>query len=67
MVYNKEIISTVSSYLKKYEAPIVLDPVLAAGTGAKLLGHLAGRSDGMHARGRGLLGGERRRRLRDPR
>jgi hydroxymethylpyrimidine/phosphomethylpyrimidine kinase len=27
----------VSSYLKKYEAPIVLDPVLAAGTGAKLL------------------------------
>ena len=37
MVYNKEIISTVSNYLKKYEAPIVLDPVLAAGTGAKLL------------------------------
>ena len=37
MVYNKEIISIVSSYLKKYEAPIVLDPVLAAGTGAKLL------------------------------
>lgn len=37
MVYNKEIISIVSSYLKKYEGPIVLDPVLAAGTGAKLL------------------------------
>jgi hydroxymethylpyrimidine kinase/phosphomethylpyrimidine kinase len=37
MVYNKEIISVVSRYLKKYEIPIVLDPVLAAGTGAKLL------------------------------
>ncbi len=37
MVYNKEIISAVSRYLKKYEIPVVLDPVLAAGTGAKLL------------------------------
>ena len=37
MVYNKEIISIISSHLKKYETPIVLDPVLAAGTGAKLL------------------------------
>ena len=37
MVYNKEIISIISTYLKKYETPVILDPVLAAGTGAKLL------------------------------
>ena len=37
MVYNKEIISIISSYLRKYKTPVILDPVLAAGTGAKLL------------------------------
>ncbi|HTH22310.1 MAG TPA: bifunctional hydroxymethylpyrimidine kinase/phosphomethylpyrimidine kinase [Nitrososphaeraceae archaeon] len=37
MVYNKEIISVISRHLIKSETPVVLDPVLAAGTGAKLL------------------------------
>ena len=31
MVYNREIISIISSHLKKYETPIVLDPVLQQG------------------------------------
>lgn len=37
MVYSRQIIRTVSDALKNVKAPIVLDPILAAGTGAKLL------------------------------
>ena len=37
MVYNREIINSVYRSLRKHETPIVLDPILAAGTGAKLL------------------------------
>ncbi len=37
MVYSKETIGTVSELLYGAKFPIVLDPILAAGTGAKLL------------------------------
>ncbi|MEO9363809.1 MAG: bifunctional hydroxymethylpyrimidine kinase/phosphomethylpyrimidine kinase, partial [Nitrososphaera sp.] len=37
MVYSEEVIGTVAKSLKSAKAPIVLDPILAAGTGAKLL------------------------------
>lgn len=37
MVYSKQGIRAVSDALKNVKAPIVLDPILAAGTGAKLL------------------------------
>jgi hydroxymethylpyrimidine kinase / phosphomethylpyrimidine kinase / thiamine-phosphate diphosphorylase len=37
MVYNKETISVVNNFLKKSDIPIILDPILAAGTGFKLL------------------------------
>ena len=37
MVYSKETIVTVSRALNGVRTPIVLDPILAAGTGAKLL------------------------------
>lgn len=37
MVYSKETIDTISRQLSGLKAPIVLDPILAAGTGAKLL------------------------------
>lgn len=37
MVYSRQTIKAVSSALKNIRAPIVLDPILAAGTGAKLL------------------------------
>ncbi|MER3408349.1 MAG: bifunctional hydroxymethylpyrimidine kinase/phosphomethylpyrimidine kinase, partial [Nitrososphaera sp.] len=37
MVYSGEIISAVAASLKNVKAPIVLDPILAAGTGAALL------------------------------
>lgn len=37
MVYSPEIIDAVARSLKNAKVPIVLDPILAAGTGAKLL------------------------------
>src|ERR1051325_10968546 len=37
MVYNKEILSAVSKLLKKSNIPVILDPILAAGTGKSLL------------------------------
>jgi hydroxymethylpyrimidine/phosphomethylpyrimidine kinase len=37
MVYSRQTIDIVYRYLKKSKIPIVLDPILAAGTGAKLL------------------------------
>ena len=37
MVYNNEIITCVSHSLKNLKIPIVLDPIIAAGTGALLL------------------------------
>ena len=37
MVYNNEIITTVSDILKNSKIPIVLDPIISAGTGAQLL------------------------------
>ncbi|HEY3094659.1 MAG TPA: bifunctional hydroxymethylpyrimidine kinase/phosphomethylpyrimidine kinase [Nitrososphaera sp.] len=37
MVYSREIIEAVHRSLKKSKVPAVLDPILAAGTGAKLL------------------------------
>lgn len=37
MVYNNEIITAISDILKKSKIPIVLDPILSAGTGAQLL------------------------------
>jgi hydroxymethylpyrimidine kinase/phosphomethylpyrimidine kinase len=37
MVYNNEIITTVSDILKNSKIPIVLDPIIASGTGARLL------------------------------
>jgi len=37
MVYNNEIITTVSDILKNSKIPIVLDPIISAGTGARLL------------------------------
>jgi hydroxymethylpyrimidine kinase / phosphomethylpyrimidine kinase / thiamine-phosphate diphosphorylase len=37
MVYNKEILSVVSKLLKKSNIPVILDPILAAGTGKSLL------------------------------
>ena len=37
MVYSKQIIDIVYSHLKESKVPIVLDPIFAAGTGAKLL------------------------------
>ena len=37
MVYNKEIITAISDTLKKCKIPVVLDPILFAGTGAPLL------------------------------
>ena len=37
MVYSRQTIDVVYRYLKKSKIPIVLDPILAAGTGAKLL------------------------------
>ena len=37
MVYNNEIITTVSHVLKHSKIPIVLDPIISAGTGAQLL------------------------------
>ncbi|HEV8405601.1 MAG TPA: bifunctional hydroxymethylpyrimidine kinase/phosphomethylpyrimidine kinase [Nitrososphaera sp.] len=37
MVYSRQIIDAVHRSLKKSRVPIVLDPILAAGTGAKLL------------------------------
>ncbi|UVS69830.1 bifunctional hydroxymethylpyrimidine kinase/phosphomethylpyrimidine kinase [Nitrososphaera viennensis] len=37
MVYSREIIGAITKSLKHARAPIVLDPILAAGTGAKLL------------------------------
>jgi hydroxymethylpyrimidine/phosphomethylpyrimidine kinase len=37
MVYSRQAIRSVSGALKNAKAPIVLDPILAAGTGAKLL------------------------------
>lgn len=37
MVYNKNILSVVSRFLKKLDVPVILDPILAAGTGKNLL------------------------------
>ena len=37
MVYNNEIITTISEILEKSKIPIVLDPIISAGTGAQLL------------------------------
>jgi hydroxymethylpyrimidine kinase / phosphomethylpyrimidine kinase / thiamine-phosphate diphosphorylase len=37
MVYNNEIITAVSDVLNKCKIPIVLDPIISAGTGARLL------------------------------
>lgn len=37
MVYNNEIITTVSDILKNSKIPIVIDPIISAGTGARLL------------------------------
>lgn len=37
MVYNNEIITAVSHILNHYKIPIVLDPIISAGTGAQLL------------------------------
>lgn len=37
MVYNKKILSVVSKFLKKSDIPVILDPILAAGTGKSLL------------------------------
>jgi len=37
MVYNNEIITTISDFLEKSKIPIVLDPIISAGTGAQLL------------------------------
>lgn len=37
MVYNKGIISSIASALKDIRTPIILDPILRAGTGARLL------------------------------
>ena len=37
MVYNNEIITTVSDVLNQSKIPIVLDPIFSAGTGARLL------------------------------
>src|SRR6188474_1806032 len=37
MVYNNEIIIAVSDALNKLKIPIVLDPIISAGTGAQLL------------------------------
>ena len=37
MVYSKEVIHAVSKFLLDSKRPVVLDPVLAAGSGAKLL------------------------------
>ena len=37
MVYNNEIITTVSDVLNQFKIPIVLDPIFSAGTGARLL------------------------------
>ena len=37
MVYNNEIITTVSDILKNSIIPIVLDPIISSGTGARLL------------------------------
>lgn len=37
MVYNNEIITAVSDALNKLKIPIVLDPIISAGTGAQLL------------------------------
>ncbi len=37
MVYNNEIITTVSDVLNQSKIPIVLDPIISAGTGARLL------------------------------
>lgn len=37
MVYNNEIITAVSHILKHSKIPIVLDPIISAGTGARLL------------------------------
>jgi hydroxymethylpyrimidine kinase / phosphomethylpyrimidine kinase / thiamine-phosphate diphosphorylase len=37
MVYNNEIITAVSDMLKNSKIPIVLDPIISAGTGARLL------------------------------
>ena len=37
MVYNNEIIIAVSDALNKLKMPIVLDPIISAGTGAQLL------------------------------
>ncbi|MEP0825011.1 MAG: bifunctional hydroxymethylpyrimidine kinase/phosphomethylpyrimidine kinase, partial [Nitrososphaera sp.] len=37
MVYSKSVIETLCKTLRKTDVPIVLDPIFAAGTGAKLL------------------------------
>jgi hydroxymethylpyrimidine/phosphomethylpyrimidine kinase len=37
MVYSKEVIHAVSKFLRDSKSPVVLDPVLAAGSGTKLL------------------------------
>jgi Hydroxymethylpyrimidine/phosphomethylpyrimidine kinase len=37
MVYNNEIITAVSDILRNSKIPIVLDPIISAGTGARLL------------------------------
>ena len=37
MVYSRQVIDSISETLEEARAPIVLDPILAAGTGAKLL------------------------------
>jgi hydroxymethylpyrimidine/phosphomethylpyrimidine kinase len=37
MVYSRQIVDSIYRSLKKTKAPIVLDPIFAAGTGAKLL------------------------------
>jgi hydroxymethylpyrimidine kinase / phosphomethylpyrimidine kinase / thiamine-phosphate diphosphorylase len=37
MVYNKKILSVVARFLKKSDIPVILDPILAAGTGKNLL------------------------------
>ncbi|HEX9319595.1 MAG TPA: bifunctional hydroxymethylpyrimidine kinase/phosphomethylpyrimidine kinase [Nitrososphaeraceae archaeon] len=37
MVYNKKTLSVVAGFLKKLHIPIILDPILAAGTGKNLL------------------------------
>jgi hydroxymethylpyrimidine kinase/phosphomethylpyrimidine kinase len=37
MVYSREIIDTIARLLNRERKPIVVDPILAAGTGAKLL------------------------------